>query len=457
MLHKMKNLKSIISVFIILLGCASTLQAQKIKIDGVSVVVGKNVVLASDIDKFKLELEQSTEGKVKISDCEMLEQLMLQKLLAHHAVIDSIVVSDAEVNAAVSNNIEYFSQQYGSIDKVVAAYGFNDVEDLKKELFTIEKQNSLIKKEQQKITEKVDVTPEEVRLYYNDLKSKGELPEFPAEIQLAQIVVYAKPSEEENQRIIKELSEMKKDIEEGSNIRMKAIINSDDPAVTQNGGRYEITKDSPFIKEFKEVVFSLDINQVSEPFKSDFGYHIIQLHEIKGNTRVASHVLIQPEIPSSKLQETEKKVQQIKDDIESGKITFDEAVKKYSEDRDTKNNGGLIINPYTSESTFDLTRMDPALYARVNNLKMGEMTDPYYDETRGGDKMYKIVIMKTRTDTHKADLINDYVKIQALALQKKKQETIAKWSKEKIVDTYIKISDEFSKCTFERNWKKETN
>ncbi len=457
MLHKMKSLKSITSAVLILCGCAVFAQTQKIKIDGVSVVVGKNIVLASDIDKFKLELEQNTEGKVKISDCEMLEQLMLQKLLAHHAVIDSVVVSDAEVNAAVMNNINYFSQQYGSIDKVVKQYGFNDIEDLKKELFTIEQQNALIKKEQQKLTEKVDVTPEEVRLYYNDLKSKNELPEFPAEIQLAQIVVYAAPSEAENQRIIKELTEMKKDIEEGSSIRMKAIINSDDPAVTQNGGQYEITKDSPFIKEFKEVVFSLDINQVSEPFKSNFGYHIIQLHEVKGNTRVASHVLMQPEIPSEKLSETENIVKKIKADIESGTMTFEEAVKKYSEDKDTKNNGGLIINPYTSESTFDLTRMDPDLYARVNNLKKGEITDPFYDETRGGEKMFKIIIMKDRTDTHKADLINDYVKIQALALQKKKQETIAKWSKEKITDTYIKISEDFSKCTFERNWKKETN
>lgn len=457
MLHKMKSLKSITSAVLILCGCAVFAQTQKIKIDGVSVVVGKNIVLASDIDKFKLELEQNTEGKVKISDCEMLEQLMLQKLLAHHAVIDSVVVSDAEVNAAVMNNINYFSQQYGSIDKVVKQYGFNDIEDLKKELFTIEQQNALIKKEQQKLTEKVDVTPEEVRLYYNDLKSKNELPEFPAEIQLAQIVVYAAPSEAENQRIIKELMEMKKDIEEGSSIRMKAIINSDDPAVTQNGGQYEITKDSPFIKEFKEVVFSLDINQVSEPFKSNFGYHIIQLHEVKGNTRVASHVLMQPEIPSEKLSETENIVKKIKADIESGTMTFEEAVKKYSEDKDTKNNGGLIINPYTSESTFDLTRMDPDLYARVNNLKKGEITAPFYDETRGGEKMFKIIIMKDRTDTHKADLINDYVKIQALALQKKKQETIAKWSKEKITDTYIKISEDFSKCTFERNWKKETN
>jgi peptidyl-prolyl cis-trans isomerase SurA len=431
--------------------------AQKVKIDGVGVVVGKNIVLDSDIEKFKLELENSSEGKIKITDCEMLEQLMLQKLLAHHAVIDSIIVSDAEVNAQVERNIQFFSQEYGGVNKVVEAYGFNDIDDLKKELFKIEKENSLIQREQRSITEDIDVTPEEVRIYYNGLKEKGELPEFPAEIQLAQLVINAEPTKEENDRIVKKLLEIKKDIEGGSSIRMKAIINSDDPGVTTNGGKYTITKSSPFIKEFKEAAFSLDIGQVSEPIKSMFGYHIIQLHEIRGEARIASHVLMQPEIPQEKLNETKKRVEEIKQKIAKGELTFEEAVKEFSEDTDTKNNGGLLLNEYTGESSFDLTRMDPALYARVSNLKKGEMTDVFYDEKRGGEKMYKVIIMKERTDTHIADLVDDYVKVQGLALQKKKQEAIAKWSKDKIGDTYIKISNDFQKCTFEKNWKKESS
>lgn len=458
MLHKIKISKftSLSFLFILCLG-VQNIQSQKIKIDGVGVVVGKNIVLDSDIAKFKLELQNSTERKIEISDCEMLEQLMLQKLLAHHAVIDSIIVTDLEVNSAVERNINYFTQQYGGEDKVLETYGFNSMPELRAELFNIEKENALIRKEQQKLTEKIDVTPEEVRLYYNGLKDKNELPEFPAEIQLAQIVVYAKPTEEENKRIINELTKIKKDIEGGASIRMKAIINSEDPAVVNNGGKYEITKDSPFIKEFKETVFTLEVGEVSDPFKSDFGYHIIQLHEIKGNTRVASHILMRPQIDDNKITDAQNLVTQIKKDVEDGKMTFEEAVKKYSEDKDTKNNGGLIVNQYSGESTFDLTRMDPALYARVNDLSKGKMTDPFYDETRTGEKMFKVIIMKDRTDTHIADLVNDYVKIQSLALQKKKQEAIAKWSKEKIVDTYIKISPGYAKCTFERNWKKLAN
>ncbi|MGY0408064.1 MAG: peptidylprolyl isomerase, partial [Polaribacter sp.] len=410
--------------------------AQKQKIDGVAVVIGKNIVLDSDIAKFKQEVELRSEGKITITDCEMLEQLMEQKLLSHHAVIDSVTVSDAEINSRVDRSVQYFTQQYGTLDKVIKAYGFNDLDDLKGELYKVQKENVLIEKEQKKITEKIDVTPEEVRLYYNGLKEKGELPEFSAEIELAQIVLKAKPTEEENNRVIKELKKIEKEIKDGASFKMKAIINSKDPSVTQNGGRMEVTKESNFIKEFKEVAFSLDKGQISDPFKTIFGYHIMQLNQIKGNTRIVSHILMQPEIPEERLKETEEKVAKIKQDILDGKITFEEAVKKYSEDKESKNNDGLILNPYTGESKFNLTGMDPALYARVNELKKGEFTDVYYDEPRGGAKMYKFLLMKDRTDTHKADLVKDYVKIQALALRKKKEETIEKWSKEKIKDTY---------------------
>lgn len=457
MQYKTIILKYTKHLFIVFLGLtALKLNAQKVKIDGVSVVIGKNIVLDSDIEKFKQEVALRSEGKVTISDCEMLEELMQQKLLAHHAVIDSVLVSDVEVTARVDRSIQFFTQQYGSEEKVVKVYGFNDLEDLKKELTSVQKETLLIEKEQKKITEKINVTPEEVRLYFNGLKDNGELPQFPAEVKLAQIVIKAIPTEEENNRVIKQLEELKKQIEDGSSFRMKAIINSDDPGVTKNGGQYTITKESGYVKEFKETAFSLDVGQVSKPFKSQFGYHIMQLHDVKGNERVASHILLQPEVSEVKLAEIKDKAYKVVNDIKTGKITFDEAVKIYSNDKDTKNDGGLLVNPSTGESKFDLTRMDPAFYARVSDLKEGELSDVFYDE-QVGEKMYKFLIMKERTDTHKADFVKDYVKIQQLALTKKKEETIDKWANEKIGDTYIKLGDENKKCEFKRNWKKEKN
>jgi peptidyl-prolyl cis-trans isomerase SurA len=444
-------------IAVLFLATTFQLNAQKLKIDGVAVVIGKNIVLDSDIAKFKQEVELRSEGKITITDCEMLEELMQQKLLSHHAIIDSVTVLDIEVDSKVDRSIQFFTQEYGSLDKVIAAYGFNDLDDLKGELFNVQKENILVEKEQLKITEKVDVTPEEVRLYYNGLKDKGELPEFTAEIELAQIVMNCEPTLEENKRVIAELTEIREDVLGGSSFRMKAIINSKDPGVTQNGGKMQVTKESNFIKEFKEVSFSLEKDEISKPFKTLFGYHIIQLHEIKGNTRTVSHILLQPEIPESRLREVELKVEEVKRDIEEGKLTFEEAVKKYSDDKDSKNNGGVIINASSGETRFDLTRMDPAMYARVNDLEKGGFTDVFYDQTRSGEKMFKFILMKERTDTHTADFIEDYVKIQELALRKKKEEVIEKWSKGKIKDTYIKLGEDYKKCYFEKNWRKATN
>ncbi len=431
--------------------------AQKVKIDGVAVVIGKNIVLDSDINKFKKEVEQRSEGKIKISDCEMLEELMLQKLIAHHAVIDSVTVTDAEISSNVENSVNFFVKEFGSEAKVIEVYGFNDMADLRKELYSVQKENLLIQKEQAKITEKIDVTPEEVRLYYNGLKEKNELPEISAEVELSQIVMKAKPDKSENERILKKLQEIRKQLEDGASFKMKAIINSDDPGVTQNGGQYTITKESPFIKEFKEMAFSLDLNQISQPFKSDFGYHIMQLNAIKGNTRIASHILMQPKIPDNLLNDTRFLANEVVKKVRAGLMTWDDAVKEHSDDENTKNNNGLIVNPYTGEHRFDLTRMDPDLYARVAELKKGEVTDAFFDQSQNGEKMYKFILVKDRTDNHTADMVTDYVKIQELALQKKKEETIARWAKEKIGDTYIKISGGHNKCSFEKNWKKDTN
>lgn len=454
---KTMNLKNI--SILIILGLAPIFAgAQKNKIDGVAVVIGKNVVLDSDIDKFKKELEERSEGKVKVTDCEMLEQLMERKLLAHHAVVDSVTVSKAEIDDRVKRSIDFFTQQYGSAEKAAKVYGFNDVVDFEKELGKVQKEELLIDKEQKKLTGDVDLTPEEVRLYFNGLKDKNELPEFPAEVELAQIVLKAEPTKAENERIIKKLTEIKKEIEEnGASFKLKAIVNSDDPSVGRNSGNLGIvTKETQFIKEFKEVAFSLDEGQISEPFKTDFGYHIILLHKIKGRGREVSHILMSPEISDEKLKEEKERLEQIKKDIENKKITFAEAVTKFSEDQDTKNSAGLIINPYTGESTFDLTRMDPALYARINELQKGEFSDVFYDETRTGEKMYKLLYMRNRTNTHTADLVDDYVKIQQLALTKKKEETVAKWSKDKIVETYVKLANNYKKCSFKANWKKES-
>ncbi|UMB54393.1 peptidylprolyl isomerase [Lutibacter sp. A64] len=439
---------------------STTSNSERIKVDGVAVVIGKNIVLDSDIDKFKKELLNRMEGaELNITDCEILEEIMTQKLLAHHAVVDSVLVSEAEVNSQVERNISYFTQQLGSMDAVVEYYGFTDEEDLRKELYTIQNEQLLIQREKESITEKIDVTPEEVRNYFNNLETEGNLPEFSAEIELAQIVKTLKPSEEETNRVIDKLNAIKKDVEDGYSFRLKAIINSDDPAVSGNGpgagGLYTITRESNFIKEFKEVAFSLDEGEISEPFESGFGFHIILVEKIKGQERDVRHILIQPVISQEELDASMDELTKIRTQILNGELTFEEAVAKYSDDAATRNNQGLILNPQTNDTHFDLTRMDPNLYSKVSSLKAGEITVPFYDEVRGESKMHKIIMLKSKNETHTANFIDDYEKIQELTLQKKEEETIEDWAKEKIEDTYIKINEDFKKCEFSKNWKKQ--
>jgi peptidyl-prolyl cis-trans isomerase SurA len=454
-IENLKYIKSLILVMVANVFCFGNLQAQEqIKVDGVAVVIGENIVLDSDITKFKKELETRSEGNVTISDCDMLEDIMLQKLMAHHAVQDSIIVTDAEVFGNVENDIAYLTSQLGSMERLIEFYGFNDESDLRDELKKIKKENLLVEREQAKIVENIQVTPEEVRIYFNSLVENEALPEFSSEVVLAQLVLNIEPSSEAVQEVKDRLNILRQEVLDGASFRMRAIMNSDDPAVTENGGKYEIERETNFVKEFKEAAFSLDVNEISEPFESDFGYHILQVEEIRGQKVIASHILIQPDVSSEELNQTKRQLEGIRTDILLGQMTFEEAVAEYSQDDNTKLSKGILMNTQTKDSRFDLTRMDPTLYARISNLNQGDMTDVFYDETRNGEKMYKIMMMVELMPSHQADMKQDYVKIQNLALQKKRQEEIDNWASEKIYDTYIKLNDSRKACNFKNNWSK---
>lgn len=428
-------------------------QAQeRIKIDGVAAVVGDKIILDSDIVKYKQEIESRAKGKQSFNDCDIMEDIMTQKLLGHHAVIDSIEVSDAEVDSGVQRTLTHFKTQMGNMDKVVALYGFDDVDDLTNELKRIEKENLLIQRERQSIVKDVVVTPEEVRFFYSDLKKKGDLPSFGVEVELSQISVKAKPTKEAVKKVIDKLKEIKKDIDNGYSMRLKAILYSEDPGVAQNGGKYTITRQSQFVKEFKEAAFSMAEGEVSDPFKSQFGYHILQVEKIKGLQRDVRHLLIQPKIEENKLTKAKEKLDSIKIKIQAGELTFKEAVLRYSEDKATNLNQGRLVNPYTNDAKFDLNKMDPKLFAQIDNVKESEITDVFYEENREGEKIYKIVKVTKRTDAHEADLVKDYVKIQQLASQKKEEETLEKWYNAHIKDTYLKLGNAHKKCDFKYKW-----
>lgn len=428
--------------------------SHKQKIDGVIAKVGDYIILDSDIDKSYLEIS-SQGGNIKdISRCQMLGKLLEDKLYAHHAVQDSLKVTDGEVKSMMDERLNYMVEQIGSIEKVVQYYKKNNEEDFRSYFFDILKEQKLTSEMQKKIVEEVQITPEEVRNFFKKIPTT-DLPVFGIELEVAQIVVSPKVSDGEKQKVIDKLNEFKKEIQEGSSFATKAVLYSQDPGSRSTGGYYKMTRKTPFVKEFKDVAFSLAEGEISAPFETDFGYHIIFLEKIKGQELELRHILLTPAITEAALKEAKEKITLIKKRIIDKEITFAEAARTSSDEKETKANGGALINPKTQDTHFELTKMDPSLYGQVSNLKEGEITPPLMDEDQSGKKKYKIITITNKIDEHTADYAKDYIKIKELALKEKQIKAIGKWFDEKIKETYIKIIGEYRDCNFTNNWLKK--
>jgi len=432
-----------------------SVSAQKTKIDGVVGVVGEYVILDSDIDKTYLELKQQGLDTKEISRCQMFGKLLEDKLYAHQAIQDSIVVSDSEVNQKLDEQMSYMVEQLGSMEKVVQYFKKSSVEDFKTELFDIIKTNKLTSEMQKKIVDEVTITPEEVRDFFKAIPSE-DLPVFGAEMEVAQIVVKPIVTKEAKQAVIDQLKAFKKDIKEnGASFFTKAVLYSEDPGSKNNGGYYKMNRKTQFVKEFKDVAFSLQEGEISEPFETEFGYHIIQVDKINGQDVELRHIVISPKVSDEALKVAKEKAESIRTKILNKEITFAEAARTMSEEKETKNDGGVLTNPKTQDTRFELTKMDPSMYSVVANLKDGEVSYPITEEDRTGKKFYKIMTVTNRFDEHTADYAKDYIRLKELALKEKQLKAIAKWSEEKIKETHIKINGEYRDCTYTNNWLKK--
>jgi peptidyl-prolyl cis-trans isomerase SurA len=428
---------------------------KKQKIDGVIAKVGDYIILDSDIDKSYLEIS-SGGGSIKdITRCQMLGKLMEDKLYAHQAVQDSLKVTDSEVKSLMDERLNYMVEQIGSMDKVVKYYKKSSEEEFRTYFFDILKEQKLTSEMQKKIIDGVEITPEEVRNFFKKIPT-ADLPVFGAEMEVAQIVATPKVSEAEKKKVIDKLNEFKKEIQEGgSSFSTKAVLYSQDPGSRATGGYYKMNRKTQFVKEFKEVAFSLAEGEISEPFETDFGYHIIYVEKIKGQDIELRHILLIPAVTTDDLKEAKEKITLIRKRIVDKEITFAEAAKTTSDEKETRTNGGALINPKTQDTHFELTKMDPALYSQVSNLKDNDISAPLLDEDQSGKKKYKLITVTNRIDEHTADYAKDYIKIKELALKEKQIKAIGKWFDDKIKDTYIKIIGEYRDCTFTNNWLKK--
>lgn len=432
---------------------------KRIKADGVAAVVGDYIVLDSELSRRKSQIEANGGNIGETTDCELFGSILEEKLYAHQAIQDSIVVNELQIRSQLSQQIEQFlAETNGDIGKLLDIYDKESEDDLREEMYEINKNRFLSEEMQKKVLTDVEITPEEVRQFYNELKnSENGLPTFGTELKLANIVITPKVSEASEQEAIDKLKGFKKDVEEnGASFTTKVMFYTDDLGSKSTGGKYVLNRKRPrMVKEFREVAFALQEGQISEPFKSDFGFHIILLEKIRGQEYDVRHVLIRPEVTQEAVAEAKKLIDEVRAKIVDGSLSFADAAREFSDEKETKFEGGQVINPTTQDFNFELTKMDPEIYSQIQSLKDGEVSEVLQDEDRMNPIKFKLVTVTDRINDHTADYAIDYLKIKRLALQDKHFDVISKWQEETIMSTYIKINGDFRDCAFTGNWLKK--
>ncbi|WP_375235472.1 peptidylprolyl isomerase [Winogradskyella sp.] len=434
------------------------LTGNRIKADGVSAVVGDFIILDSEVNRRKAQIKAAGGNLGDITDCELFGSVLEEKLYAHQAIQDSIVINELQIRSQIDQQMQGILGEFdGSMTKLLDFYKKDSEEALREEIYEINKNQSLASQMRDKVISEVEITPEEVRQFFNELKSsENGLPTFGTELQISNIVVIPEITEESKNATIEKLKGFKKDVEDnGASFTTKVLFFTEDTGSKATGGLYTLNRKRPrMVKEFRDVAFSLQEGQISDPFKSIFGYHIILLEKIRGQEYDVRHILIRPEITPDAIEAAQKKINDIRVKILEGSVTFTEAAKEFSDEKETKNEGGRMINPITQDFNFELTKMEPDVYAQVQDLKDNEVSPVIQDGDRENPIKFKLMMVTDRINDHEADFAKDYLKIKKLALQDKHFDAITKWQKETIESTFVKINGEYRDCEFTGNWLK---
>lgn len=445
--------KYIFSLLAIGLSIHTMAQKEPIVIDKIVAQVGDNIILLSDLQAQKLQMLQSDMEVNRESDCQLLESMMYQNLLLNQAKLDSLVVMDAQVEAEMENRIRIIEQQIGGRQKLEEFYG-KSVTQIKKEFFDVIKDRMLTQEMERIITENVSVTPKEVENFFRTIPADS-IPYINSKLKFQQIVHYPDVTANDKERAKKKLEEILQSIKEGKNFETQARIHSMDPGSAREGGKIEATR-GMMVPQFEAAVFSLKEGEVSNVFETDYGYHIVKLVKRKGEDYQCRHILIIPEYSNEALEKSALIMDTCYRLLKENKITWDEAVLRFSNDEATKQNRGIITNPITGDQSWsmeDLNQVDQQIFLLTDALEKGELTQPnlYYnfiDRKQG----IRIVRLMERTEPHVANLKEDYTLIRTAAENSKRQRILDNWAAEKIGKAYIKIDPEYAGCTFNNNW-----
>jgi len=443
--------------FILFLFCGYSLTAQE-SADKIVAIVGRNrIILQSDLE---LQAAQARQQDPKFNDtmkCLLLQQMILQKMLMEQAERDSVIVTDEDVEAQLENRLRYFIQMYGSKEKLESISG-KTIYQIKEENREAIKEQMTAEKLQGTILENVKVSPAEVDAFYRKIPTDS-LPFFPATVEVGQIVVDPPVSREMNDYARQKLEDIRKQIViDGKSFETMAGLYSDDPGSRDNGGRYDgVTRTGPWAEEFVAAAFKLQNGEVSPVIKTKFGYHIIQMIQRKGDEADIRHILIKPEVTSGDFQRSLTKLDSIRNLLVSGKMAFPEAVGKFSTDEAAKRTGGMIADPATGNTELDMTKLDAGMVLMLDSMKVGDYSAAHVFLTDAHDKSCRIVFLRSRTSPHKANIRDDYSRIEEVALAQKKNLKMQSWVTSKLPTYYLKISPEYKSCGVLKSWIKDTD
>ena len=422
---------------------------EPVVIDQVVAVVGNSAILKSDL--YNQQRQMESQGMTFGSDplCELLDEMLYQKLLYNEAINDSVEVSDQQVEQVLDRRLRFFIQQIGSREQLEAYYG-KSIEELKDEFRPLVREQEMSQMMESKITRNVRVTPSEVRAFYNDIP-EDEIPTVESEIEMAQIVIKPPVDPEEIADTKRRLNEIRDRILGGESFNTMAILYSDDPGSARRGGELGFYSRGELFPEFEATAFSLRPGEVSEIIETQAGFHIIQLIERRGEQINVRHILMQPKISPDQLSRARNKLDSIRQLIQSEEMTFEDAAKEFSDDPG-KMSGGVMINPYTNTTRFKNDEVEPNLFFEVDKLDVGEITRPIPMMTEDGKQAFRIVKLLHRIEAHSATLEGDYDFVQQLALNEKKRKKIMNWVESRIEKTYLLINEQYRDCEFSVQW-----
>lgn len=447
-------MKKIFAIIFVLFVARANAQIKKVVADKIIATVGDKIVLKSDIDNKIFDMQRSNPGQVLPPNlsCMLLEQDMGMKALVLQAEKDSIPVSDEDVEGDLDNQIRYFVSMYGSKEMLEKIAG-KTVFQIKEESRPMFKERRLAEGERDKIVGSIRITPEEVEAFYNKIP-KDSLQFYESELNVGQVVIYPKPSRDVETYEIDQLKQYKKQVEDGTQkFETLASIYSDDPGTKNNGGLLDINRNDKNIDPiFLAKAFALKDGQISNVFKSRFGYHIIQMVSKRGDDATVRHILKIPQVSSIEINETIQKLDSVRKQLVDGRLTFGEAVAKYSEDENNKFTGGLITNPQTNSSDLTIDQLDKGIVMMLDSLKVGQYSQPVQFTDDRGKIGVRIIYLISKTQPHRENLKDDYDKISAAALDEKKQDALDKWFADKVPTFYIRVASEYQSCPDIRQW-----